>query len=583
MSTSPSQPPIRSPWIMSPARDLALFVATPLLIVPLAWAVRTASSDAAFILLVAAFGQVGHTLPGLIRAYGDRQLFARYRARFIVAPILLGAACVYGFTHNIDALVLASVTWAIWHSLMQSYGFVRIYASKSSTQSVWLPRLDFGMCLLWFTGALLLNDQPLSLMLRRWYQCSGFLIPAVWIDAVRGLWQILLLGVTGSWLWLIFRRKPDAAGWVRIGVMTTSIGFYWFAYRGAGNILIGAALFEIFHDVQYLAIVWLFNRRRAERDESAGAFLTFLFRRSGALVGLYVGLVFAFGSLKFVEHGLSSGLTRDLLIAFLATAGLLHYYYDGFIWKIRETSTSETLGLRTVGTGVLQIPALRHAAKWGLGLLPVLWLATTELRSAPDRPTQWQLLSSSLPDSAGVQFETARVLVSSGREQSAVPYLDRALQHNPRHVEARLLLAQLLADDDRADSALTECGRVLRIAPDNTTARLLASRLLAEAGNPAAAERQLRAALKHDPESVEVQTNLGIVLAMLGRLDDAITALEASLNLRDDADTHFNLAAVFVERGQFEKALTHYEHAVELAPDFEAARRRLRELQAAQP
>ena len=422
---------------MSPARDLALFVATPLLIIPIAWAVRTASSDAAFLLLVAAFGQVGHTLPGLIRAYGDRQLFARYRTRFIVAPILVGAACVYGFMHNIDALVLASVTWAIWHSLMQSYGFVRIYASKSSTQSNWLRQLDFGMCLLWFIGALLLNDQPLSLLLRRWYQCSGFLISAVWIDIVRGVWQLLLLGVTGSWLWLVFRRRPDAAGLVRIGVMATSIGFYWFAYRGAGNILIGAALFEIFHDVQYLAIVWLFNRRRAEHDQTAGAFLKFLFRRSGALVGLYVGLVFAFGSLKFLEHGLAAGLMRDLLIAFLATAGLLHYYYDGFIWKIRETSTSETLGLQTAEKGVLQIPAIRHAAKWCLGAIPVAWLMTTELRSAPDLPTQFQLLSASLPDSADVQFETAQVLTSSGQSKAAVPHLDRVLRIRPRTFFAR--------------------------------------------------------------------------------------------------------------------------------------------------
>lgn len=77
MSAATDQTPLRSPWIISPARDLVLFVATPLLIVPIAWAVRTAASDAAFILLVAAFGQVGHNLPGLIRAYGDRKLFAR--------------------------------------------------------------------------------------------------------------------------------------------------------------------------------------------------------------------------------------------------------------------------------------------------------------------------------------------------------------------------------------------------------------------------------------------------------------------------------------------------------------------------
>ena len=140
------------------------------------------------------------------------------------------------------------------------------------------------------------------------------------------------------------------------------------------------------------------------------------------------------------------------------------------------------------------------------------------------------------------------------------------------------MLAQLLADEGRAESALTECGRVLRIAPEHVDAHLLASRLLAESGNPAAAERQLRAALKHEPESVEAQTNLGIVLAMRGKLDDAIEALRQSLRLSDDPDTHFNLAAVFEQRGHWNEARSHYQQALELAPAFDAARHRLRDL-----
>ena len=40
-------------------------------------------------LFVAAFGAMGHHLPGMIRAYGDRALFQRFRWRFICAPIFL--------------------------------------------------------------------------------------------------------------------------------------------------------------------------------------------------------------------------------------------------------------------------------------------------------------------------------------------------------------------------------------------------------------------------------------------------------------------------------------------------------------
>ena len=37
-------------------------------------------------------------------------------------------------------------------------------------------------------------------------------------------------------------------------------------------------LFEIFHDVQYLAIVWLFNRKRVDTDPQVGGFTRFVFR-----------------------------------------------------------------------------------------------------------------------------------------------------------------------------------------------------------------------------------------------------------------------------------------------------------------
>ena len=103
----------RSLWILDPVRDLLLFVATPLLILPLAWAIRASASDQFFALIVAAFGQVGHNLPGFIRAYGDRDLFRRFRFRFIVAPVLLGAACLFAAFYNIHALILASVAWAM--------------------------------------------------------------------------------------------------------------------------------------------------------------------------------------------------------------------------------------------------------------------------------------------------------------------------------------------------------------------------------------------------------------------------------------------------------------------------------------
>src|SRR5262245_29131538 len=78
-----------SPWLLDLRRDLLLFIATPLLLIPVIGALRQSADDAAIYAVVASFGATGHHLPGLLRAYGDRELFAKYRTRFVLGPILL--------------------------------------------------------------------------------------------------------------------------------------------------------------------------------------------------------------------------------------------------------------------------------------------------------------------------------------------------------------------------------------------------------------------------------------------------------------------------------------------------------------
>ena len=63
--------------------------------------------------------------------------------------------------------------------------------------------------------------------------------------------------------------------------MMISFGFWWFSMVMVDSIIVGITLFEIFHDVQYLAIVWVFNRKRVDQAAPVGGLLRQLFRRSG--------------------------------------------------------------------------------------------------------------------------------------------------------------------------------------------------------------------------------------------------------------------------------------------------------------
>src|SRR5437870_7835575 len=135
LQTVPSAPPNTvgakpKLWILDSWRDLVLYIGTPLLLIPAFALAQARWSPQDIYLFVAAFGAMGHHLPGMIRAYGDRALFNRFKWRFILAPLFLLAVCVAFLWWDLKGIMLVVFFWGVWHGLMQTYGFCRIYDAK---------------------------------------------------------------------------------------------------------------------------------------------------------------------------------------------------------------------------------------------------------------------------------------------------------------------------------------------------------------------------------------------------------------------------------------------------------------------
>ena len=93
MSSASPPATTASPWFRSPSFDLALILCVPFLTWPLVAAANDAWGPvvmAQLILLTA----TGHYFATFVRAYGDRELFARFRVRFVAAPVVLALTCV---------------------------------------------------------------------------------------------------------------------------------------------------------------------------------------------------------------------------------------------------------------------------------------------------------------------------------------------------------------------------------------------------------------------------------------------------------------------------------------------------------
>src|SRR6266550_1433748 len=142
-------------WILSSWRDLVLYVGTPLLLIPAFALAQAKWSPQDIYLFVAAFGAMGHHLPGMI----------------------------------------------------QTYGFCRIYDAKTGMFDTLTRRLDLAMCLIWFATAVVLSPYRLSDTLDTYYMCGGPFIP----PSVVNLGQNIILDAA------IFVAVLFAAHFVRAG------------------------------------------------------------------------------------------------------------------------------------------------------------------------------------------------------------------------------------------------------------------------------------------------------------------------------------------------------------------------------
>lgn len=540
----------RSPWILDRWRDLLLFVATPLVLIPIFAAAQARWSAQDIFLFVAAFGAMGHHLPGMIRAYGDRALFNRFKMRFVVAPLLLLIVCIWSAFYNVQAVQLVALAWGIWHGMMQTYGFSRIYDAKASGTAAARARADLALCFAWFIAGVLLSPLRFRSFLDLYYESGGPLLPVALISAMRVALIGALVLVTCSFAWRQWSdwRHDRGISLVKITLLTTSIGFWWYCNVGVQNILVGIALFEVFHDVQYLAIVWIYNRSRVEKDKSIRGFMRFVFRRSGALIGVYVGLVLAYGSIGLASSALAVEWTRHILLGVVTASALLHFYYDGFIWKVRETQTRSMLGIEGAGTsGSLRRqfwPSwAAHSLRWAALVIPVAALCTAQLVGRVVPPLErFSKTAEVLPGDAKAQLNYGKALHEAGRAEDAIPLYEKAARLNSEFAEAQFFLGLAWSDLGDLNRAVIHYERAVSL----------------------------------DPKNARTETNLANVLVTKGMRAEARRHYEHALSVDSSLVlAHKSLADILLDAGEYDAAVAHYSEALRLNPTVPGAKESL--------
>ncbi|QGJ68418.1 Hypothetical protein PBC10988_0770 [Planctomycetales bacterium 10988] len=469
MATTISQPitneakvKAKSMWIASPAVDLLLFIFAPLLIWGSVMVARGWVSSEWIWLLAISFCSVGHHLPGFLRAYGDSEFFRLYRTRLIVAPLLFIAACYTFELAGFVGLKVIILLWAIWHGMMQTFGLMRIYDAKRGIHSGWGRQLDFLLCATFFLAGTILSPARTFDLIRR-IVTSG--VPLTFDPTWILFLQKITIGATISVaaIYVLFQIvqmvKGSPVSPMKFALAAGTGWIWWLCGSQGVDPLLGVAMFEIFHAVQYLAIVWIVQQKTYHSWASRlGRFHFGSF--PGGLLLAYLGLIGIYGAIHFftigqqasslVEwHRESEGWMTILLtlpMVLLGTSTLMHYYLDGFIWKVRQSKVQKDLGIQQEPTGLKErlVSQRGHLAKWSLFVVPAVLLFLLQWQmSQSGNQLQAQetyglgdLYTTLAPNSADAHLYRAKEALRESKYDKALESAAKAHELDPKDWEA---------------------------------------------------------------------------------------------------------------------------------------------------
>ena len=568
-------------WIISPVADLVLLIATPLAIVPIvSLLAKYRLSPEEIAISVFAFASLGHHLPGFLRAYGDRDLFRRFRYRFLLAPPLALAASWISFVSlRLHGLELLLLFWATWHILMQTYGFMRIYDLKRGAVHARNARLDFWACVAVFAAGVVFSDARVFGIVETFWLTGLPLFEPEWLTATRWLvgtgtgvvLAALLVRTLQSW------RESSGVGWLKLLLLISTAVLYWGSGQLSVNLLVGVAMFEVFHAIQYYAIVWSYGRRQSQRNAGKrSGLMARLFGGQGRGVLVYMAMILAFGSLGFVaKTGDSSTATRVAMALFSASA-MLHFYYDGFIWKVSEPKTGENLQLARTSPARPTSPSQKHALYWAVATALLVGLLLLEHSRPPttDALEQQRLkaLAQLTPELPELQLRKSQSALLHGDAQVALAAAQKAVANRARSYSAQLALGRAAAQLAQWKMAQRSFTRATQLRPESGEAWLGLGTTFVQSGDFSAASAALQRCLEISGDHAQANFQLGNAYYFSHKLKQAIKHYRRSAKSQPTfAAAHTNLGTALLDTNQLAEAATAYRQTVRLTPNSAAA------------
>jgi hypothetical protein len=331
-------------WIVSAAADLGWFSVGGAASAYIFWALWR-FAHVPLILLVAIWAVVfdeTHGFATISRTYLDaeeRRRRGRWLWRSLAFFVAIGPIMI--LLHLGDWLELATELWGYYHIFKQHYGFMMMYKKKNADfkpEDMKLDKIFFAVTFYFPFLVYPLHDKE-----------AASLLPFPIIPWLASIYEnVLLFAVILVTLLYLVRqvqkwRQGLSLNWPKQILFASAIPVNYLLFRSGMPLLGVYAAATIFHNVQYHRLVWFYNQNKyAQAPELAKKFglATLINSRwlpyvaAAALYALIFDVIPRF--VLQMDVGLMSiGTRNQIIFSFFAAPGLLHYWIDGHIWKVR--------------------------------------------------------------------------------------------------------------------------------------------------------------------------------------------------------------------------------------------------------
>jgi hypothetical protein len=288
----------------------------------------------------------------LLLVYGDKRQFNLRRQLFTWIPPVAIFVLVTAVVLKWWFIIPIAGAWQIYHTEQQRYGMLRIYGRKAGYGNARLDRAILYVPFLFVLGLVALAPVTANQLHRFGAQLGGPNVEN--ISRLLKSHSLILaatvpLAAAAAVVLALYARQEQQA--LRGGNANPA---KWHYLAGTGVLTLGLAFdpaagliaFVAAHALEYVIVVDRTLRSRYAQSPGADAPSSLLSVLAGTRTKRTALLVGFFAVFAVVDLQLRGVLPADAYLVVVYTVGLLHFLYDGFIWKTRKPAVAADFGVR---------------------------------------------------------------------------------------------------------------------------------------------------------------------------------------------------------------------------------------------